>query len=143
MSTTTVKLGLVGPILRGLDAAFPNRLPVALAMKKLKIAASLTKEHEVVRNMIRDIIETYAEKDDNGELIKSDPMNQDSFVISESNRANYEREMTELLDEQRSGPIEMFTEQDIEKAGEVNYDGLAMIIAIVDIPELQELFAEK
>lgn len=64
-----VKSGIIINGLQTIVNISEKPLPVSLAAKMLRLANDLTKENEIIEKQRRSILEKYADKDEQGELI--------------------------------------------------------------------------
>lgn len=105
-------------------------LPLKGAYKLNKIRKALDKEGEFYSNKFQEIIDTYAQKDDNGELIFNDDGTQ--IMIQEDKLEECEKALTDLQNLEVQIENYNFTIEDLGENIECTPDELAILMPFME-----------
>lgn len=107
-----VKSGIIANGLQIIVDFAEKPMPVSLAAKFLRLVNDLTKENEIIEKQRRLIIEKYADKDENGQLI----INNGNVSFKENNIQDAQAELDELANLEVEITDRNITEDELVKA---------------------------
>lgn len=107
-----VKSGIIANGLQIIVDFAEKPMPVSLAAKFLRLVNDLTKENEIIEKQRRLIIEKYADKDENGQLI----INNGNVTFKENNIQDAQAELDELANLEVEIIDRNITEDELVKA---------------------------
>lgn len=87
-----IKLGQLEAIISSLSNIITKEIPIKVSYKFSKVLRNITSEHEVMISKKREIIEKYADRDGDGNLIERDGR------VEILDMHSFERDINELMD---------------------------------------------
>ena len=107
----TVKIQYIVNAIETFNAMSNKEMPIKTSFKVARIAKELDKEYQLFNETRRKAIETYGEKDENGELKIDDKGN---VALIQDKIETFSSEMSELLNNEVSLNTEPFTITELE-----------------------------